>query len=500
MTNNKIIVAVVVALALGVAGGYALNQWLSSDPQPASASVGRKVLYWHDPMVPGQRFDKPGKSPFMDMELVPVYSDEAPEGAAVTVSPQVSQNLGIRLGKVERAEFEVGLTAVGNINFNENLTRVVQARVDGFVQTLHVRAPLERVRRGQPLAEVVSPEWRAALEEYAALQGASSERAKEIRSATRERLVVLGVPGSAIASVEAGRMPSATTTIYSPINGVVSELGVREGSAFTTGSTLFRINGLSSVWATAQVPEAQASSVPVRGEVTARATAWPGEEFNGRVVALLPNVDAQTRTIPVRIEVDNRDGKLAPGMYVSLTLAPSRAQSQLVVPSEAVIMTGIRTAVIVVRDSGGFDVANVEIGSDSGGKTVVLAGLTEGQSVVLSGQFLIDSEASLTSTVSRLSGTQAPVSGMPSRGVTPSAPAVHTALGEIVAISADAVTLSHGAVPSLEWPPMTMPFKLPAEGMPPTFKVGDHVEFTFTPGDGGYQITSIKPSHAGHAP
>jgi len=265
-----------------------------------------------------------------------------------------------------------------------------------------VRAALERVHRGQPLADIVAPEWRAALEEYAALRDAGAERTREIRAATRERLSTLGVPDAAIAAVDAGHEPGTALTIYSPADGVVAELGVREGSAFSSGATLFRINGLASVWVTAQVPEAQVSLVPVQGAVTAHATAWPAVDFHGRVLALLPDVDAQTRTLPVRIQIENRDGRLAPGMFVTLDLAPAQATSQLVIPSEAVIVTGERTAVIVARSDGGYEVANVRIGTESAGKTVVTAGLSEGQSVVLSGQFLIDSEASLKSAVSRL--------------------------------------------------------------------------------------------------
>jgi Cu(I)/Ag(I) efflux system membrane fusion protein len=337
------------------------------------------------------------------MDLVPVYADEAPADGAVTINPAVAQNLGIRVGKVEKSTVQSTLTAVGSVGFNEELTTLVQARVEGYVQRLHVRAPLEQVRRGQPLADIVAPEWLSAAEQYLALLDASSERGRSIREAARERLAVLGVPEASIRALEKSRKAPASMTLYAPADGVVAELGVRDGAAFAPGNTLFRINGLGSVWVTAQVPESQVSLVPPRGKVVARATAWPGQEFAGRVVALLPDLDAQTRTLPVRVAIDNRDGKLAPGMFVSLDLAPAQTLEQLVVPSEAVIVTGERTAVIVQRADGVFDVADVKTGSESGGKTVILEGLDENDSVVLSGQFLIDSEASLKSAVSRLS-------------------------------------------------------------------------------------------------
>jgi membrane fusion protein, copper/silver efflux system len=408
MNNSRLLLLGVVILAVGAAGGYGISKWSARHETPGTgAPPERAVLYWHDPMKPEVHFDKPGKSPFMDMQLVPVYADEAPSEGAVKISPAIAQSLGIRIGKVEKVTVASTLGAIGAVGFDEQLVNVVQARVEGYVGRLHVRAPLQRVRRGQPLADIVAPEWLAAQEQYLALLDASSERGREIRDAARERLRVLGIPDASIRSLENSRKASGSTTIYSPADGVVTELGVRDGAAFSPGATLFRIKGLATVWVTAQVPESQVSLVPPQGTVTARATAWPGMEFAGRVVALLPDVDVQTRTLPVRVSIDNRDGKLAPGMFVSLDLVPAAALPQLVVPSEAVIVTGERTVVIVARDDGAFDVANVKTGADREGRTVILEGLTEGQSVVLSGQFLIDSEASLRSAVSRLGAPSA---------------------------------------------------------------------------------------------
>jgi len=406
----KVSIGAIGVLIVGALLGYWFAQHRADSAQPAATSEqsGRKVLYWHDPMYPNTRFDKPGKSPFMDMQLVPVYADEQGSGAAVRVSPDVVQNLGIRLGKVERAAVQPRLTAVGSVAFDERLTEVVQARVEGYVTRLHVKAPLERVKRGQPLAEIVAPAWLEAEEEYLALIDARSERGQSIRDAARQRLVVLGIPEESIRNIETQRKTNAATTLVAPTDGIVSELAVREGAAFMPGATLFRLNGLKTVWVNAQVPESQVSLVPAGSVVSVHATAWPGATFKGRVLSALPDVDATTRTLPVRVEIENTDFKLAPGMFVSLALEGKAGEKQLVVPSEALIMTGERSVVIVARDSGGFDVANVQVGSQSGGKTVVLSGLEEGQQIVLSGQFLIDSEASLKSSVSRLSAEPMP--------------------------------------------------------------------------------------------
>lgn len=405
----KLIIAAIAILVVGALGGYwfAQQRSPSADASDAPRAAERKVLYWHDPMVPSARFDKPGKSPFMDMQLVPVYADEE-GGAAVKVSPIVSQNLGIRLATVEKMVLQPRLAAVGSVAFDENLIEVVQARVEGYVTRLHVKAPLERVRRGQPLADILAPAWLEAQEEYLALLDAQSGRGQAVRDAARQRLTVLGVPQSTIRGLDTERKTNATATLVAPIDGVVSELAVREGAAFMPGAALFRISGLKTVWVNAQVPEAQVSMIPMGSSVTARATAWPNATFKGRVEALLPDVDLQTRTLSVRIVIENPQFRLAPGMFVSLDFEAKAEQEQLVIPSEAIIMTGERNVVIVARDGGGFDVAEVTLGTEAEGKTAILSGLEEGQSVVASGQFLIDSEASLRSTVSRLSTAAEP--------------------------------------------------------------------------------------------
>jgi membrane fusion protein, copper/silver efflux system len=398
----RLAVGAVAILIVGAAAGY----WIAerrSEPTAAAAGHGeRKVLYWHDPMVPNTKFDKPGKSPFMNMPLVPVYAGEE-SGAAVPVDPVVSQNLGIRLGVVEKTAWQAKLPAVGSVAFDERLIEVVPARVDGYVTRLHVKAPLERVHRGQALADIVAPAWLEAEEEYLALLDAQSDRGTAIRDAARRRLTVLGVPERTISSLERERKTNASATLTAPIDGVVTELTVREGTAFAAGAVLFRINGMKTVWVNAQIPEAQVSMISTGSAVTAQATAWPGVQFKGRVAALLPEVDPQTRTLPVRVVVENAQTRLAPGMFVSLEFEGQGEREQLVVPSEAVIMTGERSVVIVAREGGGFDVAEVTVGADAQGKTAILSGLEAGQAIVLSGQFLIDSEASLKSTVSRLS-------------------------------------------------------------------------------------------------
>jgi Cu(I)/Ag(I) efflux system membrane fusion protein len=235
-TSIKWIATAVTFLVVGAGGGYwwahhamssGASMAASSAPAaPSNAGGGpaskRRILYWHDPMVPGQKFDKPGKSPFMDMQLVPVYADEADEGGDVRINPAVAQNLGIRLGRVERTAVNNRLRAVGSVAFDERLLELVQARVEGYIKELYVKAPLERVKRGQPLAEILAPQWLEAEQEYVALLDAGAERAQTLRDAARLRLVVLGVPETTIRNAESTRKTNATTTILAPLDGVVA--------------------------------------------------------------------------------------------------------------------------------------------------------------------------------------------------------------------------------------------------------------------------------------
>ena len=404
--RTQLSVAGVIAVLIAGGVGYLLGHRQSTTGEPQGASTERKVLYWHDPMVPSARFDKPGKSPYMDMQLVPVYADEVDSGG-VHIDPNVTQSLGIRLGKVEKRAVSSRFDVVGSVAFDEGLLTVVQARVNGYITRLHVKAPLERVKRGQPLAEILSPEWLAAQQDYLALLDATSPSVQPIREAARQRLAVLGVPQTTIQRLERDRKPDATTTLVAPIDGVVTDLAVREGTAFMAGGPLFRINGLATVWVNAQVPEAQVASVAENAVIEARATAWPGAIFKGRIGTLLPDVNSQTRTATARVVIDNPGRRLLPGMFVSLSFAVAGGEPQLVVPSEAVIVTGERSVIVVVRDDGAFDVAPVQVGAERDGASTILTGLEEGQSIVLSGQFLIDSEASLKATVDRLSESPA---------------------------------------------------------------------------------------------
>ena len=512
MKARNLILALAAASLLGAAGyglyWVGMNRGMKiteSTPGVAPAGGGpqqkvpadKKILYWHDPMAPGQKFDKPGKSPFMDMQLVPVYADGNGDEGSVTISPRVQQNLGVRTAEVTTGTLAAAVEAVGTVAFNERDQAVVQARSNGFVEKLHVRAPLDPVRKHQPLAELYVPEWVAAQEEYLSVRRMTGTRLEALVDGARQRMRLVGMTEQQIRLVETTGKIHSRLTVSAPISGVVAELGAREGMAVMAGATLFRINGLDTVWVNAEVREAQASEVRPGNLVEARTSALPGATFKGRVNAILPEVNPVTRTLKARVELANPNGKLVPGMFATVNFAPAARKEALLVPTEAVIRTGNRSVVIVAQGDGQFAPVDVEIGMESGGRTEIRNGLEAGQKVVVSGQFLIDSEASLRGTATRMGDVAVPQGGTAGSGT-------HRAQGKIERIGKDAVTISHGAIPSLEWEPMTMDFGLPANGLPGDLAVGDTVTFEFRENrQGMFEIATITPiarapAHPGH--
>jgi len=445
--------------------------------QASSSVVGEKrILYWHDPMVPGPRFDKPGKSPFMDMQLVPVYADQAGD-SGVRISPTVQQNLGVRTAAVRKATVSSSFGAVGTVQFDERLSVSVQTRVAGYVERLHVRAPMERVRQGQALASVFAPEWLAPQGELLALKRAGV--GPDVVAAARDRLRAMSIPESLVRQSEESGTAQARFTLHAPASGVVAELGVREGAAVSPGTTLFRIAGLEKVWAVAEVPEAQAVRLVPGQKVKAALQADPGQRFDGSLKEILPQVSATTRTLQARFEVDNRGGRLTPGMLLRLEVdGPSSAR--LLVPAEAVIRTGTRAVAIVRKDAGGFEPRQVQLGADFGDDLEVLGGLVEGDQVVASGQFLIDSEARLKSVLGAMEAPHPAPSPAAASAARPSG--AYASAGRVESVENDSITISHDPVPELKWPAMTMGFGKPDPKAFPAVKPGDRIRFEFRKG------------------
>ncbi len=476
---------------VSLAAGYGLSQL---GDKPGGAAEGstdcEEVLYWYDPMVPGQRFDEPGPSPFMDMALVPKCAGETAGAGGVSIDPTLVQNLGIRTAEAEFGILEPDVTVTGTLGYNESDVAIVQPRAGGYVERTYGLAPQDVVSRGAPLVDILVPEWGGAQREYIAVLGTGNE---DLASAARQRLMLLGMPASLIARVTRTREPHSTITVTAPISGAITELMVRPGMTVSAGQTLAQLAGFTPIWLEAAVPETLAAEVRAGQPVTATLTAFPGESFTGQIIAILPSAADESRTITVRAALSNQGRRLKPGMFAQVSLVP-QSERALLVPSEAVIRTGERTIVMLAQEEGGYRPAEVRIGREAKGRTQILAGLAPGEEVITSGQFLLDSEASLAGLDVRPIDEAPKTSTDGDRKADQKASQSYTATGTINAIEARKITLRHGPVPALDWPAMTMGFAIEGPAQVRGFKRGDRVTFTFRQSDSGPRIVSIRRS------
>lgn len=506
MKLNLVLKTVVLALAgAGLAlGGYWAGTHKNGAEAPASAATpaaagdridpktGRKVLYWHDPMVPGHQFDKPGKSPFMDMQLVPVYADDSSAEGGVKVNPALQQNLGIRFATVRREETRDSFEMVGTTQFDESIAEVVQSRVTGYIDRLYARAPMQRIKRGEPIASLFVPDWIAPQEEYLALKRAGNN---ELAAAARQRMRTLSIPDGLIAQTDRTGQAQKHLTLTSPVTGVITELAVRDGAMVSPGMTIAKVAGLNKVWLVAEVPEVLANSARPGMTVEAAFSGNPNRKYTGKIREILPGVSTATRTVQARLELDNRDGSLTPGMLMRVRLAAEKPVSRLLVPTEAVITTGKRSVVLVAGENNSMQPVVVTTGRDVGDDTEILSGLTEGQKVVASGQFLIDSEASLKSVLPKFAG-DTPADASHQSLQTPAAP-IYRGIGKVEKVTPEALTLSHKPIPALQWGAMTMDFNKPRPDAYPGIAAGQDVEFSFKQGKEGYVLEDVTPVSGG---
>jgi Cu(I)/Ag(I) efflux system membrane fusion protein len=395
--NRRTQIAVLVSsvVVIAILGVLAVRH---HEAPPAKQTAAHEApSYWYDPMHPTKHFDRPGKSPFMDMQLVPKYADRTNSGVpvgSIEIDPRVAQTLGIRLATVERGSFARVIDTVGLVAVDEHRIEAIQVREPGWVERLDVRAVGDSVRRGQLLAGVYSPDLLATQQE---LLIARSSNDPTLIEAARHRLGFFGLSDAQIARIEKTGQVERQIDYYAPFDGYVMELGARQGAAVEPGATLFQLANLSSVWMIAEVPEAQAAWVKTGNPAEAQVPALPGERFEGKVDYLYPELTQASRTLKVRVVFKNPGEHLRPGMFATAHLRGSTQESVLTVPTEAVIKTGTRSIVIVADDATYFRPAVVRVGAEHGGRSEILEGIQLGQKVVASGQFLIDSEANLRS-------------------------------------------------------------------------------------------------------
>lgn len=493
MTRTKLITvlrsperrtAVIASLALLLAlvsatAGYLLATGGGSGTDAAS---GRRILYWYDPMVPMERYQGPGKSS-MNMDLIPKYAD-GPEGG-VRVSPAMIQSLGIRVVRAQVRDLIPSVPAVGRVELDERLIAEVQTFTPGFVESLAVRAEGEPVARGGVVASVYSPELYGAQQEYAALRRIrGSVITPGLRQAARNRLRLLGLPSAAIQRLDRGGAPQRTYAVFAPSSGFVSRIGARPGAQVTPGQSIVTIAGLSRVLVVAQVPEASLGSIRRGLPVRITFAALPGEVRQGTIDYIYPSLDPESRTARLRVTLNNPGLRLRQGMFANVAIMGTGGMA-LTVPTEAVIDTG-RRKIVVVRRNNAFIPVEVTTGRDSGEWTHILSGIAAGEEVVASGQFLIDSEASLSGVMARLNRDNA------SRP--PAAAAQVNAEGTVrsMDLQQGRVTIAHGPIPAMTWPAMTMTFSVRNPAMLRGLRRGDRVRFVVQTAPQGSNFVIVR--------
>lgn len=456
----------------------------TTDEAPEDEPAEREVLYWYDPMVPDQHFDEPGPSPFMDMDLVPKYANDGGSDAAVSISAALQQNFGIRTALVDRKDLTRTLDAVGNLQFNDRRVAVVETRSAGYVEKTYDLAPGDVIDAGAPLVDLLMPAWAGAQEEFIAVLGTQDSA---LIDASRTRLKLTGMPASLIADIERSGRTQPVITIRSPQAGAIQRLDVREGMSLNEGAPVAIINGIDTVWLNVAIPENQAERVHLGQPVSAFLSAYPDTRFEGEVIAVLPDTDTDSRTLKVRIELPNPDHQLRPGMFARVALEDTR-NGVLTVANEAIIRGGERNHVLVADDQGGFNPVVVTLGRQSGDDTEIVSGLEAGQRVVLSGNFLIDSEASLSGALDRLSSHTA----KDESDISTDSPYPLTVKGVVEALTDSEITLTHEPIPALNWPTMTMPFTLDADASTDGLSVGDTILFEMNETDIGYTVGDLR--------
>lgn len=464
--------------------------------QSTTNTADRKVLYWHDPMQPNQHFDKPGKSPFMDMQLVPVYADEA-GATGIKINAELQQNLGIRYATVQRKAVSETFEAVGSTQFDESQADVVQSRVTGYIDRLYSSAPMQRVKQGAPIASLYVPDWLAPQEEYLALR--RSHMDENMLSAARARMRALSVPDALISALDRTGKVQTHIVLPSPRSGVLTELNVRNGAMVTPGQTLAKVAGLATLWVVVEIPEALSARVQPGMTVDATLASDASQHLTGRIREILPGINPNSRTLSARLEIDNTNDKLTPGMWLRVRINSQATASRLLVPSEAVIATGKRTVVIVQNGDGRLQPVNVTIGNDFGDDTEIVSGLSEGQRVVASGQFLVDSEASLKAVLPAADASSPTTPDKSASGAPASATAaqIYETTGKVESVTPDGITFSHQPVPALGWPAMTMSFGKATPNAFANVKPGQTAHFAFKQTDDGFQLTKVEPMSGG---
>jgi Cu(I)/Ag(I) efflux system membrane fusion protein len=396
--NTFTAIAVLVAIVIGVFIGRSIGDPTTSGDSSIPGG-DREVLYWVAPMDPNYRRDEPGKSP-MGMELAPVYADEVDgEPGVVAIDPTIVSNLGVRTAKAQRGPLSRQIDTVGYVVYDEDTVQHVHTRVDGWIEKLATKASGDPVSKGQLLFELYSPTLVNAQEEYLTALRSNN---KLLLSASRDRLTALGMSASEVARVDSERTVRQRVRVTAAADGVIAHLGVREGIFVTPATEIMSVAKLEKIWVIAEVFERQSGWVKAGQNATVELDYVPGKTWRGVVDYVYPELDPKTRTLKVRLRFDNASTSLRPNMFARVAIEGDASGNVVHVPREAVIRGGTVNRVVVALGNGRFRAQPVSIGIESGDRVAIENGLSEGEEVVVSGQFLIDSESNIGAALERM--------------------------------------------------------------------------------------------------
>lgn len=423
--NRQVIVTAIIMLVLGSGLGY----WLAYQAaEESTKEVGVSInkaknkmgpLFYRNPMDPAITSPVPAKDS-MGMDYIPVYADAAPglkeASGTVTIDPVVAQNIGVRTTLAKQEAFSRTIRAVGRIDFDEARISKLHPKVEGWIEALYINKTGEQVQRDDMLLSVYSPKLVATQQEYLlalnnlkALQNSPiadvRKGAEELVGSSRQRLKLFDVPEHQLQELEKTHQIKKDLHIHSPVKGIVTKIGARVGQYVTPKTELYTIADLSKIWVYAEIFEYESSWVNVGDKVEMSIAALPGKIFKGQLAYVYPYAESKTRTIRVRLIFDNPDLLLKPEMFAEVTIFAGQQPEAIVIPAEAVIRSGTRNQVFIVRDSGKFEPVSVKLGLESEGRVVVLEGVEVGDEVVTSAQFLIDSESKLREAAAKMMET-----------------------------------------------------------------------------------------------
>ncbi|PMG64603.1 efflux transporter periplasmic adaptor subunit [Vibrio lentus] len=484
-----------IALLVGGALGFGVNHFVIGSAHNMSAMAGmggagsqadesNEPLYWVAPMDPNYQRDKPGQSP-MGMDLIPVYADDSSgakdEPGTVFIDSSVENNLGVKTAKVNFEALSPRIETVGYVSFDESTLWQTNVRAAGWVEKLYINAVGEKVNKGDVLFTLYSPELVKAQEE---LLSAYKTGRKGLVKGSTERLITLGVDKAQIRSIARKGKASQTIEIKAPADGVIASLNIREGGYLSPAQAVISAGPLNEVWVDAEVFERQAHWISSGSNAEMTLDAIPGKEWQGNVDYVYPILDPKTRTLRVRLKFSNPHGELKPNMFANIALKPISDESVLTIPRSSVIHSGGMTRVVLSEGDGKYRSARIEVGREAGEKIEVIQGLQQGEDIVTSAHFMLDSESSQSADLSRINGVEKEAETV-------------WANGEVsdVMQGSRMVTINHQPVPEWDWPGMVMNFTF-AEGLDMRdVKRGQVIDFEMIKTESGqYEVVDYKVS------